>query len=96
MSNPLKRGSAIGREQHASRRPGAFKKGHKKVGGRKRGTPNVKTREYKNAIWRIFDSDQEGVDGLRDYLKVVALNDTKAYCKLLGAQLVAETRVRNR
>jgi hypothetical protein len=92
MSNRLKPGSLPSRAQHASQQPGTFKKGHKKLGGRKRGTPNVKTREYKNAISRIFESDQEGIDGLREYLQLVALNDPKAICKVLGALLAAECR----
>ena len=36
MSNPFTRGSAPGRARDASQRPGSFKPGHKKVGGRKK------------------------------------------------------------
>jgi hypothetical protein len=90
MTNRLTRGSAPGRERDALERPGSFKKGHKKLGGRKRGTPNVMTREYKEAIIQVANqlgSDQKGKDGLLGYLTLVALNDPKTFCKLLGALL---------
>ncbi len=90
MSNRLTRGSAPGRARDASRRPGSFKKGHKKLGGRKRGTPNVMTREFKEAAIEAgnkLGSDYKGKDGLVGYLRFVARNDPKTYCKLLGAML---------
>jgi hypothetical protein len=86
MTHRLTRGSAPGRDRDALQRPGSFKKGHKKVGGRKRGTPNVMTREYKEAIIQAA-SQAEGKDGLVGYLKLVALKDPKAICKLLCAML---------
>jgi hypothetical protein len=86
MTNRLTRGNAPGRARDASQRPGDFKKGHKKVGGRKRGTPNVMTREYKEAIIQAA-SQLGGKDGLVGYLMLVALNDPKAMCKLLCAML---------
>jgi hypothetical protein len=86
MTNRLTRGSAPGRARDASQRPGSFEKGHKKVGGRKRGTPNVMTREYKEAVIQVA-SQLGGKDGLVGYLTFVALNDPKAICKLLCALL---------
>jgi hypothetical protein len=41
MKNPYKRGSAPDRARADYQRPGSFKSGHEKLGGRKRGTPNL-------------------------------------------------------
>jgi hypothetical protein len=86
MSHRLTRGSAPGRARDASQRPGSFEKGHKKVGGRKRGTPNVMTRERKEALLQAA-SQAGGEDGLVGYLKLLALNHPKTFCRLLGALL---------
>ena len=90
MTNRFTRGSAPGRARDSLQRTGSFKKGHKKLGGRKRGTPNVMTKEYKEALIEAANqlgSDQKGKDGLVGYLKLVAMDDPRAYCKLLGALL---------
>ena len=50
MADRLKRGSAPGRARSEDQRPGSFKKGHKKRGGRQRGTPNKFSAEYKKHI----------------------------------------------
>ena len=50
MADRLKRGSAPGRARSEDQRPGSFKKGHKKRGGRQRGTPNKFTAEFKKDI----------------------------------------------
>ena len=50
MADRFKRGSAPGRARSEDQRPGSFKKGHKKLGGRQRGTPSKFTAEYKNHI----------------------------------------------
>jgi hypothetical protein len=86
MTNRLTRGSAPGRDRDALQRPGSFEKGHKKLGGRKRGTPNVMTREYKEAVIQVANQ-LGGKDGLLGYLKLVALNDPKTFVKLLCALL---------
>jgi hypothetical protein len=58
-----------------SQRPGTFKKGHKKLGGRKKGTPN---RINGNLIERIVQaadqvgSDGKGKDGVDGYLQMLA------------------------
>jgi hypothetical protein len=59
MTNPFMRGSAPGRARDARQRPGCFQKGHKKLGGRKRGTPNKRTREYKGSANRSGKSNRE-------------------------------------
>jgi hypothetical protein len=41
MDSSSKRGSAPGRGRPVSQRPGTFKPGHQKFGGRKRSTPNA-------------------------------------------------------
>jgi hypothetical protein len=50
MTNAFTRGTAPGRERDASQRPGSFKPGHKKLGGRKKGTPNALSVDYKTAV----------------------------------------------
>jgi hypothetical protein len=53
MTNPFNRGTAAsGRARDASERPGSFKPGHAKVGGRKKGTPNALSVDYKKRLWR--------------------------------------------
>jgi hypothetical protein len=90
MTDRFKRGSAPGRARDSLQRPGSFKKGHKKQGGRKRGTANVITREYKDALIEAANqlgSDQKGKDGLVGYLTIVAMNEPEAFCKMLCALL---------
>jgi hypothetical protein len=41
MTNPFNRGSAPGRARDALQRSGSFEPGHKKRGGRKKGSPNT-------------------------------------------------------
>ena len=69
-------------------RPGTFKKGHKKRGGRQRGTPNIFSAEYKKdileAAYRVGE-DANGKLGIAGYLKWVALHHPKAFCRLLGS-----------
>lgn len=86
MSNPFTRGSAPGRARDASQRPGSFKPGHKKVGGRKKGTPNRISADYKQAV--LAAADRVGMDGMGEggivgYLCYLALQYPAAYCKLL-------------
>ncbi len=50
MTNPYQRGSAPGREQPDFLRKASFKTGHEKKGGRKRGTPNAFSADYKRAL----------------------------------------------
>ena len=67
LTNPFTRGSAPDRARSADRRPGSFKPGHEKRGGRKRGTPNLFTIDHKKAIleatYRI-GQDGDGKDGV--------------------------------
>jgi hypothetical protein len=70
MTNPFKRGSAPGRAQSADRRPGSFKQGHEKRGGRKRGTPNLFSIDYKKALFEAayrIGQDGNGKNGLVGY-----------------------------
>ena len=70
MTNPFMRGGASGRAQPAYARPGSFKAGHEKRGGRKRGTPNIFSHDYKMAIleaaYRI-GQDGNGKNGVAGY-----------------------------
>jgi hypothetical protein len=87
VKNPHKRGSAPDRAREASDRPGSFKKGRKKVGGRKKGTPNAFSADYKRAIleaaYRVGE-DANGKLGIVGYLQWVAIHHPKAFCRLLG------------
>jgi hypothetical protein len=79
MPNPnrLTRGSEPDRAREAPQRPDSFARGHTKTGGRRRGTPNVMTRELKVAIVRAafrLGSDGKGKDGIVGYLTHIAKN----------------------
>jgi hypothetical protein len=51
MTNPFNRGSALGRARDALQRSGSFEPGHKKRGGRKKGSGNVISPEHKRALF---------------------------------------------
>jgi hypothetical protein len=87
MSNPFTRGSAPGRARDADQRRGSFKPGHKKVGGRRKGTPNRISADYKQAFLAVADRvgmDGKGKDGIVGYFCYLALQYPAAYCKLLS------------
>jgi len=86
MTDPFRRGSAPDRARDAWMRPGSFKSGHAKLGGRKKGTPNLISLDYKKALleaaYRV-GSDGNGKDGVLGYLEWVATRDlTFFYTKL--------------
>jgi hypothetical protein len=86
MANPFTRGSAPGRARDDSERPGSFKTGHKKVGGRKKGTPNRMSADYKRAVMAVagrVGMFGMGEGGLVGYLRYLARQYPAAYCKLL-------------
>ena len=94
MTNPLRRGSAPGREQPDYLRPDSFKPGHEKRGGRKRGTPNAFSADYKRAIieaaYRV-GNDGNGKDGVVGYFEWVGLRyPTIFYTVLLVSLLPLE------
>jgi len=62
-----------------------LKKGRKKTGGRKKGTPNKVTSSVKEAIMNAFDKV-----GGEEYLMEVAKNDHRTFCSLLGRVLPKE------
>lgn len=62
-----------------------LKKGRKKTGGRKKGTPNKVPSSVKEAIMNAFD--KVGGD---EYLVEVAKLDHKTFCSLLGRVLPKE------
>ncbi len=70
MTNPFMRGSAPGRAQPVYLRPGSFKQGHEKRGGRKRGTPNLISADHRKAIreaaYRV-GQDGNGKNGIVGY-----------------------------
>ncbi|MCK5374144.1 MAG: hypothetical protein KAJ40_02560 [Alphaproteobacteria bacterium] len=62
-----------------------LKKGRKKTGGRKKGTPNKTTTTVKEAIMNAFDKL-----GGEEYLVDIAKQDHKTFCSLLGRVLPKE------
>jgi hypothetical protein len=93
MTNPFTRGSAPGRAQPAYLRPGSFEQGHEKRGGRKRGTPNLFSFDYKKGLFEAayrIGEDGNGKDGLVGYFTWVAERHPPSYCMLLTNILVLE------
>jgi len=91
MINPFLRGSAPGRARGASQRPGSFQVGHKKLGGRKHGTPNKRTREYREALIEVANqigSDGKGKEGLVGYLTVIALYHPAVFVRMLVGAMI--------
>ena len=71
-------------------RPGSFKKGHKKRGGRQRGTPDKLTAEYKRDILEAahrIGEDANGTLGVVGYLSWVAGRYPRIFCGLHGSML---------
>ena len=70
MRNSYNRGSAPDRARDALDRPGSFKAGHAKLGGRKKGTPNAISPALKRALLKAahrVGSDGNGKDGAVGY-----------------------------
>jgi hypothetical protein len=67
-----------------------YRKGHKKVGGRKKGTPNRLTAEIKETIIAAFTelgADGRGKEGLKGFIKKIGREDLKSSAMLLRAVL---------
>jgi len=91
MTNPFMRGSALGRARAACQRPGSFQVGHRKLGGRKRGTPNKRTREYREALIEVANqigSDGKGKEGLIGYLQVIAIYHPEVFVRMLVGAMI--------
>ena len=65
-----------------------LKKGRKKTGGRKKGTPNKVPSSVKKAIMDAFNTV-----GGEEYLVKVAEQDHKTFCSLLGRVLPKESSI---
>ena len=91
MTNPCKRGGAPGRAQSEDSRSGSFKHGHEKLGGRKRGTPNFFSIDYKRAIleaaYRI-GHDGNGKNGVVGYFTWVADHHPRIFAGVLLISLL--------
>ena len=88
MADRLKRGSAPGRARSEDQRPGSFKKGHKKRGGRQRGTPNKFSAEYKKHILEAANRvgmDANGTLGIVGYFRWIARRHPRILGGLLGS-----------
>lgn len=78
MRNPYIRGSSPGRARDDLQRLGDFQRGHAKLGGRKKRTPNRISPSHKKAICEAahrIGSDGNGKDGEVGYFKWVAGRD---------------------
>ncbi len=64
-----------------------FKPGHKKTGGRQKGTPNKQTALLKDAILQAAIKTGGGKDGLVKYLRERAEENPAAFMTLLGKVL---------
>jgi hypothetical protein len=88
MTDRFNRGNAPGRARSEDQRPGSFKKGHQKRGGRQRGTPNKFSAEYKKNIFEAANrvgEDANGTFGIVGYLEWVARHHPRIMCGLLGS-----------
>ena len=93
MTNASNRGTAPGRARDASQRPGSFKPGHKKLGGRKRGTPNALSIDYKNAVTAaayFVGRDGKGAGGLIGYFLRLFIECPDVGLMLLARALLLE------
>jgi hypothetical protein len=98
MPNPFTSGSAPGRAQPADRRRGTFKPGHEKRGGRKLGTQNLLSIDFKRSLFEAayrIGLDGNGKDGIVGYFSWVAEYHPRAYCSLLPNVLVLENAERD-
>jgi hypothetical protein len=93
MSDPFRRGSAPDRARGELQRPGSFKPGHKKLGGRRKGTPNALSADYKTAIFEAayrVGCDGMGKDGIVGYLTRLLMRCPEVGCILLSRVLVLQ------
>jgi hypothetical protein len=88
------RGTAPGRARPADDRSDSFKPGRQKLGGRKKGTPNVFSIDYKKAIleaaYRV-GYDGNGKDGVVGYLRWLTCHSPQVYGAVLLSVLALET-----
>src|SRR5271169_3585295 len=78
MTNPFNRGSSPGRVRDTLQRSGSFEPGHKKRGGRKKGSRNVISPEHKMALLEAalrVGSDGNGRDRIVGYFTWVGERD---------------------
>jgi hypothetical protein len=86
MTNPFTRGSAPDRARPADQRSGSFKQGHEKLGGRKRGTPNLLSIDYKKGIFEAayrIGRDGNGQNGIVGYFSWIAERHRRIFCSVL-------------
>jgi hypothetical protein len=91
MTNPLNRGSAPGRERSADQRSGSFKQGHEKRGGRKSGTQNLLSIDFKRGIFEAayrIGLDGNGKDGIVGYFSWIAERHPRIYGTVLLANIL--------
>jgi hypothetical protein len=88
IAKRLTRGSQPARARAAL--GGRYHKGHKKTGGRKKGTPNRLPGEIREAIIAAFTelgADGRGKEGFKGFIKKIGLEDLKTSGMLVRAVL---------
>lgn len=78
-------------------KPGTFKKGRKKTGGRKAAEPNKLPTTLKECILRageILGEDGKGKNGLTGWIIQLAINEPRTYAMLLGRVLPYQVETR--
>jgi hypothetical protein len=91
MDAPFAPGSTPDEARGAQERSGSFKKDHAKLGGRKRGTPNLLSPDYKKLLLEAahrIGSDGDGKNGVVGYFRWVARYHPRVYAKQLLGRLV--------
>jgi hypothetical protein len=87
MDAPFIGGRATDKALDAQERSGRFKKHHAKLGGRKAGTPNLLSPDYKKLLLEAahrIGSDGDGKNGVVGYFQWVARYHPRVFAKLLG------------
>jgi hypothetical protein len=67
-----------------TQQPGTFKKGHKKLGGRQKGTPNQVNQDLIDRIVQAAEqvgSDGKGKNGVDGYLQMLAGKKGPIFCR---------------
>jgi hypothetical protein len=89
MTNAFNRGTTPGRARDARQRPGSFRSGHKKLGGRKKGTPNVLSVAVIAAAY-FAGRDGKGAGGLIGYFQRLLIECPDVGCMLLERMFLHE------
>jgi hypothetical protein len=90
MANPKNRRTAPAHERTADQRPGTFKSGHEKRGGRRRGTSNAFSADYRKAILEAafrIGMGGNGEGGIVGYFRFLARYHPRIFMPMLARLL---------